>query len=305
MEEKRSKNQFAFNVFAETDSKEHFPTTMEVETHLKLLKSFEVLRKTAVPNYTDPESSGPKDWQVFVTNSVRRFITYVSALKVYMYKGDGPEVFPLDEASMWVKESTKNQRHINIMASHLPPLDVLMVWHAFALNPKAFYDTFVRNNFLSFVFIPFPLDRISQAIDANFTYKPNEPLVDEYHKILKAYGVTMDYYFKGQFNPAVHKVPVMCPVCHKVISQNVDLTNFANTGFADENFEIVGVPLCCSFTSRIDHQQLRRRQLYADLKDHRPLPYLTKHFSSVLSPLSKTDPAAMDQRIKLEAEPRL
>ncbi|RLV88125.1 hypothetical protein JA9_002680 [Meyerozyma sp. JA9] len=295
---KCSNTQFAFNVFAETDSKEHFPTTSEVETHLKLLKSFEVLRRTVVPNFSDPDSSGPKDWQVFVTNAARRFIIYVSALKVYM--AEAPEVYPLDEGSMWVKESTKNQRHISIMASHLPPLDVVMVWHSFALNPKAFYDTFVRNNFLTFAVIPFPLERIGQAIDGDFAYRPDEQLVGKFHEILRAYGVAMDYYFKEKFDPNVHKVPVMCPVCHNVIAQNVDLTNVANTGFADESFEIVGVPSCCSFSDRIDHQQLRRRQFYADLQDYRPLPYLTKHFSGVLNKNGSAEPAAIDARIKEE-----
>lgn len=108
---KCSNTQFAFNVFAETDSKDHFPTTLEVETHLKLLKSFEVLRRTVVPNFSDPDSSGPKDWQVFVTNAARRFIIYVSALKVYMSTRSLPPRRGVDVGQRVHQKPTPYQHH--------------------------------------------------------------------------------------------------------------------------------------------------------------------------------------------------
>lgn len=295
------KSQFGFHVFADSDTKKHFPTRDEVEAHLKLLKSFQLLRRSIA--LSDDPVCAAKTWQVFVTNSGRRFVIYVSALKKYMFQNSGPEYYPLDETLMYVKEATRNKRLIDIMASHLPPLDVLMVWHAFALNPKSFYDAFLRNNFLTFVFIPFPLHLINEAIDNNsLLYKPEMTYVDQFNYILSCYGVKMAYYFDEPFQANTHVVPVMCPICRKIISGSLALSNDSDTGFADSNFKIDDVKPCCGFQDTINHEQLRRRQFYADLSDKRTLPYIYKFFSLVLN-YGNQNPLDLDACIKRENLP--
>ncbi|RLV88126.1 hypothetical protein JA9_002681 [Meyerozyma sp. JA9] len=296
-----SESQFGFHAFANSDTRKHFPTTNEIEAHLKLLKSLQLLQRSMASS-NDPVCAA-KTWQVFVTNSVRRFIIYVSALKKYMFQNAGHEYYPLDESSMYVKEATRNKRLIEIMASHLPPLDILMVWHAFSLNPKSFYDAFLRNNFLTFVFIPFPLHLVNDAIDNNsLLYKPKETYVEQFNRILSFYGVKMDYTFDGPFRSNVHVVPVMCPVCKKILSQSVALSNNSDSGFADPYFKIDDVKPCCGFQGVINHEQLRRRQFYADLSDKRTLPYIYRFFSLVLN-YGNQNPLELDACIKRENLP--
>lgn len=50
-------------------------------------------------------------------------------------------------------------------AETLPPLDVLMVWHAYTLNPHAFYEDCIRLNRLELWGMPFPWDLIHNSID--------------------------------------------------------------------------------------------------------------------------------------------
>ncbi|KAF8433164.1 hypothetical protein BGX38DRAFT_1223249 [Terfezia claveryi] len=50
-------------------------------------------------------------------------------------------------------------------AETLPPLDVLLVWHAYTLNPHAFYEDCIRLNRLELWGMPFPWDLIHNAID--------------------------------------------------------------------------------------------------------------------------------------------
>lgn len=281
------------------DEQEHFPTDGEVNAHLKLMKSFQNLRKTVI--VSSDVKAGAKSWQVFVTNAARRFIIYVSALKCYMFPNSVEAHYPIDEITMYKKACARNRRSLEIMSNHLPPLDIVMVWHAFAHNPRVFYDTFLRNDFLTFVFIPFPLRLLSDAIsDATFEYLPKVALVLGFHKIMNAYGVTMEYEFNGPFIANITRVPVFCPVCHQMIHGSVALSNETNTGFADANFIISDVTLCCGFHGRIHHDQLRRRQLYADLSDRRTLPYIYKYFSLVWSN-GDEDPLHFDTATKSES----
>ncbi|RLV87999.1 hypothetical protein JA9_002121 [Meyerozyma sp. JA9] len=201
---------FALGSSTDIDEQEHFPTEGEVNAHLKLMKSFQNLRKTVI--VSSDVKAGAKSWQVFVTNAARRFIIYVSALKCYMFPNSVEAHYPIDEEIMYKKACARNRRSLDIMSNHLPPLDIVMVWHAFALNPRVLYDTFLRNDFLTFVFIPFPLRLLSEAIsDATFEYLPNVALVSGFHKIMNAYGVTMEYEFNGPFIANITRVPVFCP----------------------------------------------------------------------------------------------
>ena len=83
--------------------------------------------------------------------------------------------------------------------------------------------------------------------------------VDQFNYILSCYGVKMAYYFDEPFQANAHVVPVMCPICRKIISGSLALSNDSDTGFADSNFKIDDVKPCCGFQDTINHEQLRRR----------------------------------------------
>lgn len=287
---------YSFESSSNIEELEHFPTVAEISAHLKLMNSFEILRETVI--VSSDSVAGKKSWQVFLTNAARRFIVYVSALKRYMFPNKTGNCDSSDEMLMYMKESAHCMRSIEMVPSHLPPLDIVMVWHALALHPGIFYDTFMRNDFLAFVLAPFPLSLLSDAIaDETYEYKPNAALKLGFCEILNAYHVQMDYEFNGPFIPNMTRVPVFCPVCHQRMHDSVALSNETNTGFADANFLINDVPLCCGFHGKIHHDQLRRRQLYADLTDKHTLPYIYKYFSFMFN-AGDEDPLEFDAATK-------
>ena len=107
------------------------PTIADVVAHLKLLKAFGALKAKVLGTskvIKDLEPAQHKYWQVFITNAVRRFIIFVSALRKYS----------CDTVSTVVREDTffkviKNKKFESMMSQIMPPLDVIMVWHAFLL----------------------------------------------------------------------------------------------------------------------------------------------------------------------------
>ncbi|EEQ41962.1 conserved hypothetical protein, partial [Candida albicans WO-1] len=162
------------------------PTIADVVAHLKLLKAFgalkaKVLGTTSVIKDLNPAQH--KYWQVFITNAVRRFIIFVSALRKYS----------CDTVSTVVREDIffkviKNKKFESMMSQIMPPLDVIMVWHAFLLNPKTFYDSFTRTDFIVFAKYPLPLDRIHGCID-NTTFEFNVPEIyrENYSSLLQPF----------------------------------------------------------------------------------------------------------------------
>ena len=63
---------------------QNLPTIADVVAHLKLLKAFGALKAKVLGTskvIKDLEPAQHKYWQVFITNAVRRFIIFVSALR--------------------------------------------------------------------------------------------------------------------------------------------------------------------------------------------------------------------------------
>ncbi|KHC41954.1 hypothetical protein MGQ_01247, partial [Candida albicans P76067] len=101
--------------------------------------------------------------------------------------------YSCDTVSTVVREDTffkviKNKKFESMMSQIMPPLDVIMVWHAFLLNPKTFYDSFTRTDFIVFAKYPLPLDRIHGCID-NTTFEFNVPEIyrENYSSLLQAF----------------------------------------------------------------------------------------------------------------------
>ncbi|KIM24602.1 hypothetical protein M408DRAFT_26896 [Serendipita vermifera MAFF 305830] len=90
-------------------------TLTEVQAHLRLLSAFAVLKSHVERGMEDPQCA----WEVFLHKAVYRFDRFMSG------KWTGP--FP-----SWCEEV-------------VPPLDVVMVWHTYLLNPKRYYEDSIRS----------------------------------------------------------------------------------------------------------------------------------------------------------------
>ena len=84
------------------------PTVEECTTHLRLLEEFVILQEIVKNCGTNHGITPELVWNMFITFAVARF-------------------------SIWLDQSTEET-----MTETLPSLDILMVWHAFMLNPRQY-----------------------------------------------------------------------------------------------------------------------------------------------------------------------
>ncbi|EJU00850.1 hypothetical protein DACRYDRAFT_40927, partial [Dacryopinax primogenitus] len=91
-----------------------------LQAHLTLLHVFHSLKST-VSATGAPDLTPEERWVTFVHRAVARFFTWGE--RVVSWRG--PEVQPLK-------------------ALEIPPIDVLMVWHAYLLNPRCYYEDCIR-----------------------------------------------------------------------------------------------------------------------------------------------------------------
>lgn len=258
------------------------PLVTDAVMHLKLLYSFRRLKDIVtiqINNILDRE----KLWQCYLTIAVRRFNIFVSALHLKFHD---------------------NQPFVGFMNSILPPIDILIVWHSFLLNPKSFYDNFNINDFMIFAKYPFPLRRICQDIsDKDFIFSPSIEVIDDFTLFIEDFFVKINVHDRFNYNsyqpfdPSTIKLVLLCPNCHRKLPR-CDLTNSDSTGYADSNFELKYK--CCSFSSTVTHNELRKRKLYTDCRKPNKIPSIIKHYSSKINKSWKegVSPELIDSNIK-------
>ncbi|RCK63489.1 hypothetical protein Cantr_09982 [Candida viswanathii] len=210
---------------------EFMPNTTEATTHLKLLKAFGELKKKVIGGEPISEEERGKRWKGFVTLAVRRFVIFISALRLRASN------FVKEERTLESSTDSRSQPFNTIVNQLTPPLDVIMVWHSFILNPTTFYDVFVRNDMYYFVNYPFPLHIIDPLVD-NTTYEFR--VTDESKKhYLSFIGEFIRNANDLQYDPNLvsfmeQKVTLYNPHTGYAISGEIPLTTLDGMGFVDE-----------------------------------------------------------------------
>lgn len=273
----------------------HIPSVADLICHLKLLKAVEVYKTMLFAESEALEDVQLKQWQVFVSNAVRRFVIYVSALREYARK----EIFlwyrGADEELIYKNGVRKDRNFMARMVAILPPLDIIMVWHAFLLLPRTMYDHFMRSQFMQFAMFPMPLKLISDAIDnKTFAYNPAPHFLQAYHTVMVGFTDNPHdlVYHLDDLWLTHHVLDVYCPICGEILVENVPWSQDDRTGFADANFrQEIKISYCrCDFGTRvITHEELRKRQLVADLHRGTPLAGLFKYYLKIISHRSYHD----------------
>ena len=171
------------------------PTEDLCITHLKFLHSLHLLREDVATNgslfdITPPHAdlatkSGEdgeakmrarvreKRWQVYVTVAVYRFEKWIEFCVVPMLQGTTQG--PLRRERPVSSNAGLRRSPIGslVIEKNLPPLDVLMVWHAYLLNPRCFFEDCLRPGRLDVYATYFPWPLITKCIDSNtFGYSP-------------------------------------------------------------------------------------------------------------------------------------
>lgn len=154
------------------------PETGSIVCHLKLLEAFycmrqkvESLKSLFATSDMDENIAKERRWAVFVSRAVDRFEKWWNCLVVESLE---PELLKVsnDKSKM---PSRCPPRGKLIEPNKLPPLDVLMVWHAFLLNPMVYAEDCWRFGVDGVIWsTEFPWKMVNESIDSEYIYRVTE-----------------------------------------------------------------------------------------------------------------------------------
>ncbi|KKY26810.1 hypothetical protein UCDDS831_g01089 [Diplodia seriata] len=122
-----------------------------------------------------------KRWAVYVSRAVERyeqwFLEHIPKLTGGKMEGPITGTRLLEDPTLHETAGFLGERLRNFFPENLPPLDVLMVWHAHTLNPRIFFEDCLRHGCLDFWATGLPWADINTCIDnTTFDYDVGEPV---------------------------------------------------------------------------------------------------------------------------------
>ncbi|KAH7126011.1 hypothetical protein EDB81DRAFT_698486 [Dactylonectria macrodidyma] len=274
------------------------PTAPTVDTclaHLKLLSAFEEL-KIKVGNTNglweiwDSRSINPsggasvdpaeilvklreKRWAVYVARAVDRYEAWWASFVPGMLRL--ASMMTTAEAGDDTYEGFPSQsKPINWTSETLPPLDVLLVWHAHMLNPRNYLEDCLRHGYGSLWAAGMPWALLNEAINPQFEYSGSDVCQD-------AWKVRTGRDWVNQADPVTKQLK--CPACSMIneipwttCGQGEDAKGgrpgLVGTGYGDGKFTWV----CNACGMFIDHEILRFAKFRNDVtnlvKNDFPMP---------------------------------
>ncbi|RYP71610.1 hypothetical protein DL769_004650 [Monosporascus sp. CRB-8-3] len=214
-----------------------------------------------------------KRWALYVARAVDRYEAWWES-----FSKD-----PLTEADMENDHQSKYSDFTDGKAatpfepSMLPPLDVLLVWHAHMLNPRAYLEDCLRNGLKELWTLGIPWNLVNAAIDNNFNYD-----VSNECKIAWETNTGRKW---NNIDDAATKT-LKCPVCEEIVqipwttcgepeytgNSSRRHTGLEGKGYGDGNLE-ARCPCC---RSAINRRLLEFRKFVKDFEGliafGRPMP---------------------------------
>jgi hypothetical protein len=162
--------------------------------HLKLLEAFRTLKDDV--GYNDglfgiwesrassdeyagmkPEEAlakiREKRWSLYVARAAERFETWwLSAL--CKIEGNPRRLTQKDMLRPDFESSATRGKAIDWKSEYLPPLDVLMVWHSFMLNPRSYLEDCIRFGLVNVYSTGLPWVVVNGSIDTDFKYSTTQ-----------------------------------------------------------------------------------------------------------------------------------
>ncbi|PLB45609.1 hypothetical protein P170DRAFT_512269 [Aspergillus steynii IBT 23096] len=201
-----------------------------------------------------------KRWAVYTARAVERYTVWWETCIPFT----DPPIQVKDFESKSYNAITENHKRLVWSPETLPPLDVLMVWHAHMLNPRAFLEDCIRAGKMSLWATGFPWEAINACIgNKNFEYDPGI-------KAKATFTAKTGFAWDNLQNSS--KTLVRCPGCTSRVS--VLWTDGVVTGplgkifedwkgFADKGFKTT----CPKCTLTIDHEKLRIEKFREDVNN--------------------------------------
>ncbi|KAL1983396.1 hypothetical protein VTN96DRAFT_10378 [Rasamsonia emersonii] len=244
-----------------------------------------------------------KRWAVYTARAVDRFTSWWSTCVPTW--GDPPTLLDLTDPKYL--DITNPGDRIVWTRDKMPPLDVVMVWHAYMLNPRSFLEDCIRNAKMTFWAAGLPWDVLDQCIDnQSFEYRPGDAAKTSFETRV---GRSWD-----NLDDLPEKL-LDCPRCQKSftvpwtsgeMSSDLDKAFESATGYADKNLQC-SCPHCSYF---VDHQRLRvakfRKDLEALIQADRPMPGTLYNVKGIPeSSTAKRHPQTFPNRLLKAASQRL
>ncbi|QIW99532.1 hypothetical protein AMS68_005050 [Peltaster fructicola] len=293
------------NLRIRLDKLEGIPELPECVAHLKLLECFYRLQQkigstdglygihdSAVLSIGLPDDSiaellsklAEKRWAVYVARAVDRFESWSQAR---FPCGGQPTISMIHYLGRigYLTLQTNVSSGLNgpplqaeaLSENDLPPLDVLLVWHAFMLNPRAYFEDCLRKGKMHMWQHNFPWELVARAIDSEtFIYTPNETSIVAF---VASTGRVWDN------NDESSGKRIICPKCRRIneaswtvidnvpisassleqAKQLVEVMLSSGTGYCDQNLLVQCVDQTCR--SSISHEYLKVGKFCRDIYD--------------------------------------
>jgi len=213
-----------------------------------------------------------KRWQVYVSRAVERFSTWRYSLELNTDCYTIAQAIKTKGQILADRVDTETAKPFSFDAENLPPIDVLMVWHAYTLNPRAYLEDCLREGRMRLWHTPFPLQAVANHID---------PSTHHYEVTKHAMANFKEQTGLGWDNlDGLHSANVDCHVCgsrnpapwttYGEVSQSFNGTSVledvqsllsACQGYADKDFTLT----CQECKSQITHDYLCVGKLRKDL----------------------------------------
>ncbi|PGH30144.1 hypothetical protein GX50_07078 [[Emmonsia] crescens] len=262
------------------------PTTDECIVHLKLLAAIADLRdevsaidglfglsdslfdkfSSEDDKYKAAAMIREKRWQIYVARAVDRFETWFHrciATDGGMGLFNGTVTVDDIENGQKYSKITDWDAMIVLTVDTLPPLDVLMVWHSYMLNPRIYLEDCIRLGRMSFWVAGMPWEAVDAALDIeNFNFLPGDNAKEYFERMA---GIPWDNILDS---PA--KL-IKCPGCLTTIQAEWESKEWKldtlespfkhSDGYADKDFR----KICPNCSLVILHSTLQVGQFRHDM----------------------------------------
>ncbi|KXS99375.1 hypothetical protein AC578_8990 [Pseudocercospora eumusae] len=274
------------------------PVKEETVAHLKVLEAFYRLRQSVgsqsglfgihnnvVTGHGLPESDkiaellarlAEKRWAIYVQRAVDRFEAWWNAIIPNAYWPDRVRLESEGKQGLLVQPANIGGIPYRLVMDNLPPLDVLMVWHAFMLNPRAYFEDCLRQGHMGLWHCPFPWEEVAGAINSEtFAFEPSIELQQHFTELTK---LPWDNLEGSKLRT------VRCPYCQAgndvpwttcnwaaansgiadetILDTAIDQVLSSGYGFSDKDF----LATCSSCNAPIHHDRLRAGKFARDLR---------------------------------------
>ncbi|KKA27752.1 hypothetical protein TD95_001283, partial [Thielaviopsis punctulata] len=149
-----------------------------------------------------------KRWAIYVARAVERYAAWWEAFpkniltrdKMQGSAGNSPDY------GLFAHQTDK----LEWKAEHMPPLDVLMVWHTHMLNPRDYLEDCLRVGHRGLWLAGFPWALVSAAINTDFTYSASPAAMEHFQTTTKHEWDNVD-------DSPYQKIRCPIPGCNKQI----------------------------------------------------------------------------------------